>query len=203
MTLPEDDAEDFERIVQWLYCKNFELPPFTGERCREDRNCFIKLAKLYVVADKYGIVHLKNKVMDQWCNLRTRTRQKPCMTVVNYIYENTMPPSKLRDAIVAEYAWNIHFDFYPVKTSRYALQENPEFAVDLVVAMSGRIQHDETNPFHLGSIRFHDTVLGIEGVSENREESRSEARGLNGTKPTLNFKCYAPLLEVQGTANSP
>jgi len=66
MKLPEDDPEVFERLVEWLYCKVFDLPHFVRKARDDAQIIYMHLARLYVAADKYGIIGLKNEVVDRF-----------------------------------------------------------------------------------------------------------------------------------------
>lgn len=132
--LPEDDHEVFEWITQWLYTRNFELSLF-GETKPLVR--YLQLAKLYVAADKYGIEHLKDSVLEQWGRIKATTNLISNMSVVKYIYEHTPTSSKLREAIVADYAYSLDLQCYN-QGMREDLNGMHDFAVDILIKMAAR-----------------------------------------------------------------
>ena len=164
MDLPEDDPESFERLVQWLYCKTYDISPAGGTPCDNDQIVFMDLARLYVAADKYGIVGLKNDVVDRWYKNQDERNQLPRINrAVDYVYENTAPSSKLREMIVACYVWHIDYDWYKRPATRTKLYKCPEFATDVAIAMSRRIADDQKDPLSLGSSHFHEAIADKTG----------------------------------------
>lgn len=157
MDLPEDDPEAFERLVQWLYTKSFDIPPFKGDDCDDDQLVLTYLARLYVAADKYGIVGLKNDVIDHWFTAKEDS-QVPDAELLKYVYANTTAKSKLRDLIVAEYVWELGFEWYRDDDSKKALCDLPEFAADLAIALATSMDNnDAESPFLLDSSQFHES----------------------------------------------
>jgi len=164
MDLPEDDPEAFERLVQWLYCKTYDSPPFEGKTWEGDQIAFVHLARLYVAADKYVIVSLKNDVVDRWFKAKGNHAYLPRIKeVVDYVYENTLPGSKLKEMVVAQYVWHSSYEWYKLPTTRTRLSKRPEFATDVAIAMSQRIADHKKDPFVLGSSHFHETIADNKG----------------------------------------
>jgi len=164
MDLPEDDPEAFERLVQWLYCKVYDKPHFAGEPCDDDQIGYMDLAKLYVAADKFGIIGLKNDVMDRWCEAHSTTAEAPFTEVLDYVYENTTSKSKLREVIVAIYVWEIDYEWY--QDAQQTLRKRPEFATDVAIAMAQKMMDSKQSPFILDSSRFHEAVADRVEASE-------------------------------------
>lgn len=157
--LPEDDPEAFERLVQWLYTKSYDILPSAEEYCDDDKMIFMRLAKLYVAADKYGIVRLKNDVVDRWYKTQAdRIQRRNISKAVDYIYENTTSGSKLREIVVAYFVWRINCSWYKRPSTRIRLGKRPEFATDVAIAMSQRVMDNQKNPFLLDSSHFHETT---------------------------------------------
>jgi len=163
MNLPEDDPEAFELLVQWLYLKTYNIPQFVGKPHDDDQIGFMHLARLYVAADKYGIIGLMKDVMDRWCKARWEHAQVPFTKVLDYVYENTTSKSKLRETIVAHYVWNIGYEWYKNPTTKGVLHIRPDFATDVAVAMSERITGNQKNLFSLGSSDSHEAIADTKG----------------------------------------
>ena len=58
MSLPDDDKSSVERMLKWLYTRKLELTvPVSIETSHE---CYMQLAQLNTLADKYDVYLLKN-----------------------------------------------------------------------------------------------------------------------------------------------
>lgn len=162
MNLPEDDPEVFERLVQWLYWKAFDLPPFVEGASHDAQIIFMHLARLYVAADKYGIIDLKNSVMDRFHKAYADRAGAPRFKVLDYVYRNTTAKAKLRAFLVASYVWDVHLTWYESDYAQISLCARPEFAAAVAMAMASRLGRNNKNPFSLGSSHFHEAVADEE-----------------------------------------
>ena len=160
MKLPEDDPEAFERLVQWLYSKTYQVSPFPFDPLDPDQTAFLELAALYVAADKYGIIPLKNDVIDRvlqiLCRLLTTLSGSP---TIDYIYENTTRGSKLRTLVVTIDVWAIKYDWYDSEGTRDFLYQQSEYAAELALQMAKRVNGAE-NPFPTHVSQFREDVVG-------------------------------------------
>lgn len=159
MPLPDDDKESFGRMIQWLYSRNIELTvPISGETSEE---CYMQLAKLNTLADKYDIYLLKNHIVDHLFGLSKppRSFQPPQMAIVNYVYNNTTEGSAFRKLLVGWYAYRIDFKYYDSDTGRTLLAGAlQEFVVDLVMALGARQKYPgRGSPFTRPSSVYHET----------------------------------------------
>ena len=66
MTLPEDDVGAFEDFAHWLYTRGFEILPEPADAM------FIAPLKLFVLADKYHVIDLKNIITEKIFNVGKR-----------------------------------------------------------------------------------------------------------------------------------
>ena len=131
MYLIDDEVDDFERFVSWLYTKQYELPDIAEAR-------FMALAELYGLADKYDLGKLKNKIIDQLFELNQAMAELPSLTVMTCVYRNSTPKSAIRRFLVAWSAGCIDPSWYSKESTRKYLIQNPEYAADLVIAMGER-----------------------------------------------------------------
>ena len=158
MSLPDDDKDSVERMIKWLYTRKLELTIPSKETSEE---CFMQLANLNTLADKYYIYLLKNRIVDELFDLQKAPRQigPPQMAVVAYIYSNTIKGSFFRKLMVAWHAYHIDFKWCEWDTSRDMLAiPSPEFAIDLAIELGRRLKHlDRKSPFTLPSSNFHET----------------------------------------------
>ncbi|KAL8761612.1 MAG: hypothetical protein Q9184_002287 [Pyrenodesmia sp. 2 TL-2023] len=99
ITFPEDDSEDWERFIHWLYKRKLQITSL-AEPTPLIR--YTDLIDLYILADKYDIGLLKNHIMR--CLFRTVHHYRnlhsnqglPCDSLVEHIYNLTPGHSTLR-----------------------------------------------------------------------------------------------------------
>ena len=144
MPLPDDDKDSVQRMILWLYTRKLELTvPVSAETSEE---CYMQLAKLNTLADKYAIRLLKNHIVDELFRLSELPInfkfKQPQMRVIAYVYHNTTRGSSFRKLMVAWYACGVGLEFYDQETTRDRLAEpSQEFAIDLVVALAARVKN--------------------------------------------------------------
>lgn len=158
MILPEDDKDSVRRMIQWLYSRKLGLKrPVSDETSDE---CYMQLAKLNTLADKYDIYLLKNDIVDELFHLQKPPRdfKPPPTSVVAYIYNNTTRTSSFRKLMVAWYAHLIDFEWYGSDATRDWLAEVcHDFAIDLVLALGTKEKYpDRSSPFTLPTSVFHE-----------------------------------------------
>lgn len=100
---------------------------------------FMRLASIYVAAEKYCIVRLKNEALDLFFRFRRASpRPKPPSSdVISYIYGNTPENSPLRRLVVDWYTWHVNKEWYQQETTKAMLREHTDFAVDLACSANG------------------------------------------------------------------
>lgn len=157
MTLPEDDAQVFDNLIQWLYSgKLLNIAQSAVKESREQADkLYLQLALLYVTADKYIIHELQNHVMSYICKLKQVHRPvPPGPNVINYIYNNSAQNSPFRRLLVQWYVWTVPLSIYSQPSMLEWLRAKSDFAADLVVELSLRAS-GEKNPWETGFERFH------------------------------------------------
>jgi len=168
MNLTEDDPEVFERLVQWLYWKAYDLPPFVERANVAAQIIFMHLARLYVAADKYGIIGLKNDVLDRFYKANADRAGPPQLGLLDYVYEHTTAKSNLRAFLVAKYVWDIEYTWYGSEEVQKSLCARPEFAAAMTIAMASRVEGNNKDPFLLGSTHFHEAIADEEETSKTK-----------------------------------
>lgn len=166
MSLPDHDKDSVARMVQWLYTRKFELTvPISLETSNE---CYLQLAKLNTLADKYDICLLKNHIFDELFGLEKPPRyvEPPQIPVIVYVYNNTTEGSSFRKLMVAWYAHGIDLEWYAKDATKSVIAGvSQEFAIDLVIALAARISDPgQKSPFSRPSSAYHETP------SENADE---------------------------------
>ncbi|KAM0799091.1 hypothetical protein BDR22DRAFT_337189 [Usnea florida] len=159
MPLPDDDEDSVGRMISWLYTKQIELTVPVSDETSEE--CYMQLAELNTLADKYDICLLKNKIVDEIFGLRNGPNSKrvPQLPMVKYVYDNTTTGSSFRKLMVAWYAFGINLKWYDNEGTKTLLAETPqEFTIDLVMELGARQAHlDRSSPFKLPASVFYET----------------------------------------------
>lgn len=167
MNLPDDDVDAVKRMLQWLYTQQLKLTNIISEA--DSAACYLELAKLNTVVDKYNVMTLKNIIIDKLFELTKGPHnvKPPQMPIVYYIYNNTTASSAFRKVLVAWYTWNIDFEWYKKSSTQGILHSYSEFAGDLAIALARKSAFRETNPLLGPSSAFHETFPGkaMEGNS--------------------------------------
>ncbi|KAL8684621.1 MAG: hypothetical protein Q9224_006229, partial [Gallowayella concinna] len=160
MTLPDDDAIQFDHLVRWLYKRS--LDTFLQSAVESGKFRWIRLFEIYLLADRYDIVPLKNDIMDLCFNVRERRRrgEKSYRALqledVKYVLENTLRGSQLRRFVVVWATWHVGRDWCNREQAFDWLESVPELSTELVIALSSRLQGSE-DPFN-DRQSFHEHV---------------------------------------------
>lgn len=160
ISLPDHDKDSVARMVQWLYTRKFELT--VSISIETSAECYLQLAKLNTLADKYDIYLLKNHIVDELFDLTkhlARNVKPPQMPVISYVYNNTTEGSSFRKLMVAWYAYGIDFEWYAKDATKSVIAGvSQEFAIDLVIALAARISDPgQKSPFTGPSSAYHET----------------------------------------------
>ena len=162
MTLPDDDPEAFESLLQWLYFKDIRLDMTAAQGSGEEaEQLYMHFVTLYVASDKYDIPGLKDGVVDRLYTCWSQSGSKvPYPDVVHYIYENTAPKSPLRQLVADRWVWGTRLEAYTLPGIASTLRTLPlDFVVDLAIAMAARANggKDPLNCRKTGSLMYHET----------------------------------------------
>lgn len=173
MDLPEDDHEAVNRLVQWLYSKEYQLPG-TGNRSKNQK-CYDALARLNTLGEKYQITGLKNNIIRKLFQAKLDTLTIPELTVVVYVYENTSHGSSFRKLLVDWYSWSIKSVWFSKVGTNIILAMNPEFAADLAIALAQRVEDPTGNPLYGDRSKYYE-VLESEDLGDRNDRSAKRAR---------------------------
>ena len=133
----EVTVDAVNRFVEWLYTHCYGLSSTgTADKVHER---YMELARLFVFAEKYDVVDLKNDIIDKLFESRAKTAVPPQLPLIRYIYENTPMGSPFRRLLVAHYTWHINMDWYGRESTPAWLYENSEFAADLAVSLGKQL----------------------------------------------------------------
>ena len=163
MPLPDDDKDLVGSMIEWLYTKKLHL---TTPISKETLNvCYMELAKLNALAEKYDIRSLRNGIIDEFFLLfelgkPPKNFQPPQIPPITYVYDTTSERSSLRKLMVAWYAYHINFGLYEKDTTRAILAGvSPDFVLDLAIEFGLRQKYpDRNSPLTRPSKDFHESA---------------------------------------------
>lgn len=140
ISLEDEEPDVVEHMIRWLYSGKIHLIKAVSSQTAH--SCYWQLAKLNTLADKYDMVHLKNSIVDELYKLREPPADNypPALDVITYLYANTTKTSPFRKLVVAWYSLHIKLEWYD-GTTQAELAAVPDFAADVAVALSTRIQY--------------------------------------------------------------
>ena len=187
MTLPEDRSSTIERMVHWLYSKNipYDRKPLVTQESDHDqevilRNGYKQLVMLYITADKFGIIALKNDIIDILYELQTDQAFVLMESIIHYVYRNTPAGSSLRRLIVDWHVWQADPSWVEGTSSQENLRRCPDFAAEMVTRMIAK-ECGRQDPWTEPSSKFHEAAEGIaEGNSDDSESySSNQSSGMS------------------------
>ncbi|KAL8684761.1 MAG: hypothetical protein Q9224_006148 [Gallowayella concinna] len=147
MELGEDEVDTIEHLIQWLYGGEIDIAPLADPQCFESR--YTKLTRLYILADKYDIVSLKNDVMHLlFATIKqpdgtfrrllgaNSGRVRPSTDKIIYVYANTVRGSLLRKFLISYWAWHRGLSALEDEETWDKLEPCPEFAFEMARALA-------------------------------------------------------------------
>ena len=151
----EVSADTLERFAQWLYTGDYELSEKVGEPGRQEQST--ELGDLFVFAEKYVIMDLKNSIVKKFWDLRLLHQKCSTLGAICRIYTNTPDSSPCRRLFAAEYAWYAILTWYDEPAAPDSMRCNTDFAVDVAIAMAKRLSGKHKNPLHGEVSDFYET----------------------------------------------
>ncbi|KAL9033026.1 MAG: hypothetical protein Q9180_006168 [Flavoplaca navasiana] len=157
MELIEDNADAFERFVQWLYRRKFTISPVGDALCTKQR--YQQLVRVYIVADKFDIPLLKDHVIVLFFDsirypngqFRPQTTAHhdfcPRTDIVKLVYTNTAKGSPLRKFLAAFYAWHYATTVFEGDTFWDFFSDNLDFIKDVSMNLAQRA-NNRSNPLN-------------------------------------------------------
>ncbi|KAK5674885.1 hypothetical protein LTS10_012297 [Elasticomyces elasticus] len=203
LELPEDDAKGFELLVKWLYQGQLEDSSVLTEE--EKYDYAVACHKLYMLCDKFDMIHLKNLAMDLYRANLNAAQLVPDADEINEIYRSSPAESPYR-ALMTNIAARQIMDPDVDKDAasyRKCFQDNPDFAVEMVNAiryMSGGMLFDD--PTELGECEYHDHSDGST-CQQQEVEAKPLASGTGECADTTTTTVrYDASLQNEGTKPS-
>lgn len=181
MTLSEDSALTVERFVQRLYHGRCELADF-ADVVNTDK-CYMQLAELYVLADKYDVVRLHNHILDKLFEIEKADVRPPETSLVEFIYRHTTGDSAFRKLLVAHEAMYVDPDCYFDSEASESFIQIPEFAADVAITFSRRANGKYKSSFKTSASNLYNVfptereTLNDNGGDKKPEEESSETIG--------------------------
>ena len=136
MSLPDDDKDAVECMIQSIYTKKLRLTTTVSKDT--SHLCYMELAKLNALAEKYDICSLRNDIIDEFFKF-SELDLPPDIGSITYVYNTTSERSSLRKLLVAWYAYNIDFGWFQEDTTKDELAKvSPDFAIGLAIELGLR-----------------------------------------------------------------
>lgn len=80
-------------------------------------------------------------------------RWSPSLSVAFFVYETTHADSPFRKLMVAWHVWNSNWICIKEPGTKQALIDNPEYAADLAIALTGKLEGDP-DPFSSSKLEY-------------------------------------------------
>ncbi|PMD41662.1 hypothetical protein L207DRAFT_528268 [Hyaloscypha variabilis F] len=160
--LPADDPDTIQTLVNWMYSDEIWS---SGERqvCTFENTLgealaspFGLFAKLYILAEKYQIVRLKNDAIDAMINYNEYTDLP--ISLISYLYDNTTQDSVVRRLIldIVRCEWNRdQFLDFAERMCRDFLVDLAVPSFDLSAAEFDKYTRDLQLPHSQFCMRYH------------------------------------------------
>jgi len=158
--------------VQWLYTGKLDDMHCYDEA---DWNSFcVHCICLYLLADKYQLVDLKNMAMDRYRGACSHNgRHLPHSRSVDWIYENTLPLSPLRILTAQMLAHRLtippseyrEVEGYQIPDYKACFEHDPDVMLDVLRAVRCGLKEELPDPLEGGAELYH----------EHENDSRSAA----------------------------
>ncbi|KAK5133028.1 hypothetical protein LTR08_008233 [Meristemomyces frigidus] len=165
--LPDDKADIVQLYCQYLYSEKIYLTPtllktdvVEGTEILPE---YIKLAELYVFGEKVLDALLKNTVMDAFLYRMNEKVENtfycPCTTVIDTIYQGTMPGSPARQMVLDIHICDGRASWVTLKPE----ENNKDFLIDLARALLGMARTPKVHMPDMSDIgkgTYHEAVDG-------------------------------------------
>ena len=155
------------RFAQWLYTGDYQLSEANG--LAGVREQYLGLADLFVFAEKYVIVDLKNNIIEKLWDFLNVQRKSPGFDVIRRIYDNTPSSSPCRRLLAVEFAWKVSLNWYEGRYAPKFLHYNVDFAVDVAIGLAKRLSGKHQNPLKGDVSDFYETSSTAETKTNKRK----------------------------------
>ena len=139
MKLPDDDEGAFEDFAEWLYGGKLRLKPASHDAR------YTALLKVFILADKYHVLELKNTIIERIFHLGKEFAKAPSLTDVSYVYQHTVEDSGIRKLLADWHAWNIDLGWFERPDVQVFLRQHPDCATDFSVSLAKRFRKAVTD----------------------------------------------------------
>ena len=128
----------------------------------------VESVRLYVLAEKYDVVELRNVICKALYHGRKSQGLGPSKDAIELAYDNLPQESPLRRMLVDWYAWHVAAKWFVDRDNQKWLTELPEFAGDLAVALSKKACKSIKDPLETSMVNYFE-FEGPSGVKEEPE----------------------------------
>ena len=152
MTLPEDDPEMMEELIEWIYSHKYN----PSKKTPTDDVCYGGFLNLFFFADKYDIRGLKGIVIDELVSALKTNSPLLSQTQVRQIYKDTGLHSGLRKLAIDSWKTCVKVGWYAEERNRDFFVENPEITRDLLAAFTQSTQQGDRSADSLKAGDYYD-----------------------------------------------
>ncbi|CBX99191.1 hypothetical protein LEMA_P084300.1 [Plenodomus lingam JN3] len=177
LELPNFDPAGFELLVKWLYQGRLDDVSDMAD-ANQKYDYAVSCHKLYLLCDRFDLTPLKNVAMDQYRKGLNEAELVPDPDEIDEIYRKSPKGSPFRN-LMARIAARQIMDpgtERDIETYRQCLDNNPDFAIDLVKAIrwgtGGVLLDDPTDPGH--GCEYHDHETGPTCYSMSNGKARNK-----------------------------
>ncbi len=167
VNLPNDSPAVFEVLVQWLYTQRIAAAIYHNHE-----TTMVMLVRLYVLADKLGILELKNMSIDAFVEDGETRYVLPKEPIIQEVWKTTMPGSPLRQVCVDLWSWDsapCNFDF------QEAAGDLGDFLYRVAKILATRVSLAPAEaPFRTNMCQYHEPAFGAFCSCGKKRDERSE-----------------------------
>ncbi|KAL8794313.1 MAG: hypothetical protein Q9195_003139 [Heterodermia aff. obscurata] len=152
----EVSIKSLGHLVQWLYSDDHRL--IQEASLINIHDWYTELADLYVFAEKYVIVDLKNSIIEEiWKALVVAGDVIPGPTHIRRIYDNTPDSSPCRRLLAAVYGWSMDTTWPEEAEAFEHLRCHADFGAKVAIELGKRLIGDNENPLEGEASDFYET----------------------------------------------
>jgi len=154
LDLSDEDPERFGFILEGIYGRRLNADAIRETIKASSENQAIGYCKLYISLDRYGLVQLKNDLMDSFIKFFGESKGRRPEKCVPYIYENTVESSLLRAFTACLVAYHCCQDPNTLMFYREMFNQFEDFRMDVMKALA--CNHTKLNDPRDFNERFHE-----------------------------------------------
>ena len=182
VTFPDDDPEVFAQVMKWVYSSTVTTPTISDDDPAENFTAVTLLLNTYMLADKWCMEDLQNKLLDVICDWHRPQTTSPFF--IKKLMDKGSPDCRLKEFLIQQLAFDLrkegcglHREIFDPGHASF-LRSGSEEAYQVVVAMAS-LRDDSVDPSSRKGCYWHNHVLtpacevSVETASDMEEPSPS------------------------------